>query len=108
MGLYGVKNYNERIDIDTIQKACEEINTAAEDFKNAAAKIDEAKANASGDNLSVDGKTMEESFEIVRQGHDKIYDQIVEFTNDVMNNANKIYTAQTKEIENYQSQQSNQ
>ena len=105
MALYGIKSASEMIDVKTIQSACDAIDKAAEDFTAAAKKIEEAKGYAGGDNLRVDGKTMEESFDIVKGAHDNIKKNILEFTDSIRKTANSIYVAQSQELQEYQAQQ---
>lgn len=105
MALYGIKSSSDIIDVKTIQSACDAIDKAAEDFDAAARKIEDAKEYASGDNLKVDGKTMEESFDIVKGAHENIKKNILEFTNSIRATANSIYVAQSQELAEYQAQQ---
>ena len=68
MPLYGITNANQLIDTQTIEAACNQMVSAADDFIKAADKVEYAKQDCGKNALSVDGKTMEESFDVLRDG----------------------------------------
>lgn len=105
MALYGITNANQIIDVQAIKSACGQIDSAAEDFKLAANKIEDGKGYMGGDAMRVDGKTMEESCELVKGALENIQKNINEYTSSIIETANAIYVAQSQELADYQAKQ---
>lgn len=105
MALYGITNANQLIDTQTIDAACNQMIATAEAFINAADRVDYAKQDCGSNALSVDGKTMEESFDIVREGLKNVKKNIEEYAESLRQTANSILSAQVQELNNYNAQQ---
>ena len=106
---YGITSSSQLIDVQSIQAACEQINTAAADFTTASKKVEAAKSYCGKGALEVEGRTMEESFDQVSGALSNVEQNVKNFTASIVQTAQSIYYAQSQELQEYQqAQQQNQ
>ncbi|MDO4995622.1 MAG: hypothetical protein Q4E69_00440 [Bacilli bacterium] len=108
MALYGITDRSQILDAQAVKAACNMIDSAAEDFATAAKKLEEAKNEIGGKAMKVDGQTMEDSYKIVKEGLENVKTNINAYTQQVINTANAISTAQQNEYLDYIEQQKRQ
>ena len=98
---------------DAVTKACKIIREAADLYGQAASDVDNARQLCSGNNLSVDGKDMSESFDDVKNALSNrskgtgVKENIEEFCNSVIEAATTIEENQRDEYKAYIAAQQN-
>lgn len=104
---YGITDESQMIDLQGVQAACAKICEAARDFTTSAKKVDDAKSYCGKGALEVEGKTMEDSFDQVRDALGQVEKSIVDFANSIQSTANAIWSQQYNELQEYRAQAAN-
>lgn len=97
-----ITSENHLIDLSTINKGCEIIRAASEDYKKCADRIKEAAATCTPAALSVEGKSMQPSLEELATAVAQIQQNIISFANAIAAAAVEIYGKQSEELRQYQ------
>ena len=104
---YGITDESQMIDLQGVQAACTKICEAAHDFTTSAQKVDDAKGYCGKGALEVEGKTMEDSFDQVRDALGQVEKSIIDFANSIQSTANSIWSQQYNELQEYRAQVAN-
>ena len=101
MANYGITNKNQIIDKDSIDKGCNKILEALEDFKISAKRVKEAGELSSSKALEINGKSFTNS---IMEIADSLEDDVKKYTNcinQIKAETNKVYNSQLSEYNNY-------
>ena len=99
--MYGITNSSQIIDIDTIQKGCEGIKKAAENFESCGNKVFDASEECNIKVLSVDGKSMQPVLESLSEEIKGFEEQVDSFADSIYALACKIKSEQESELKQY-------
>ncbi len=99
-----ITSESQIIDKQAVQAACNEMSKAAEDFISASKKVADGKGYAGADAMSVEGKTMEDNFDAVKDTLKNVYDNINAFINSVLSSTNNVYNRQCELLREYRAE----
>lgn len=105
MAKYNITSQSQLIDIATINKGCNEIDTAAQRFADSAQKMYSASDILNSNALAVDKTTMQAQLDADGDYIKSIQKAITDFTLQIKNVAIQIYAEQQAELADYIAQQ---